>query len=67
MALYKLSPGGDSYSLGQQPESALKKTWPKGVNNRLRIIAPPGTPGDFLFFFRMARSLHTSNLGKQEE
>ena len=32
MALYKLSPGGDSYSLGQQPESALKKTWPEGVN-----------------------------------
>ena len=38
-------------SSGQQPESALKKTWPEGMNNRLRIIAPPGPLGDFLFFF----------------
>lgn len=26
MAIYNLSPGGDSYSVGQQPESARKKT-----------------------------------------
>lgn len=46
MAIYNASPGGHSYSLGQQPESApkkTKKTWPSEVNTRLRIIAPLGT------------------------
>lgn len=42
MAIYNFSLGGVSYSLGQQPESALKKMWPSEVNTRLRIIAPLG-------------------------
>lgn len=62
MAFYNMSPGAASYSLGQQPESALKKTWPSEVNTRLRVIALLGPRR----FFEMTRSLHTSNLGKQE-
>lgn len=42
MAFYNFSPGKNSYSLGQQPESALKKMWPSEVNTRLRVIVPLG-------------------------
>ena len=56
MAFYTLSPGKNSYSVGQQPESVLKKIWPWEVNTRLRIIAPLGPHG----FFKMAQSLPTS-------
>lgn len=42
MAFYNLSPGEDSYSLGQQPESAPKRMWPSEMKTRLRVIAPLG-------------------------